>query len=225
MHTMQAAAVILNMPFILVTFVALACALVSAIHDHDFVGAVFVAALAIVLLVVADVLILRNCIITPALRPASESNVDFIESPYSGDIDWNLRYLAICGIDTMNRGRMPTSSHGSMTIHPACLHLFVKDDDEKWTVFGRDECIARANDLRRLCAKTVFYVDRGMSRGMKAALQYCKKNNLPYEKRRVDVEALANLNAPKLPREFIKSVCSADSVESATHYQHIERSD
>ena len=62
-------------------------------------------------------------------------------------------------------------------------------------------------------------------RGMKAALQYCKKNNLPYEKRRVDVEALANLNAPKLPREFIKSVCSADSVESATHYQHIERSD
>ena len=46
-----------------------------------------------------------------------------------------------------------------------------------------------------------------------------------YEKRRVDVEALANLNAPKLPREFIKSVCSADSVESATHYQHIERSD
>ena len=148
MHTMQAAAVILNMPFILVTFVALACALVSAIHDHDFVGAVFVAALAIVLLVVADVLILRNCIITPALRPASESNVDFIESPYSGDIDWNLRYLAICGIDTMNRGRMPTSCFSYSTAAPPSCRA--TSHGRRKTPFSRT---ASGDRSRELCIR------------------------------------------------------------------------
>ena len=42
-----------------------------------------------------------------------------IESPYSGDIDRNIRYLDIAIADaTINYEECPYASHGAMTRHP-----------------------------------------------------------------------------------------------------------
>jgi hypothetical protein len=39
-----------------------------------------------------------------ASKPA-HAKVVFVESPYSGDIDRNVRYLMLCGHDSFMRGR------------------------------------------------------------------------------------------------------------------------
>ena len=131
----------------------------------------------------------------------STSNVcEFIESPYSGNVDGNIRYLILCGIDSFARGKMPTSTHGSMTMHPACQGFFVSDYDSKWKIFGRHEVIDRGQALRRKCARTVFYTDLGWSRGMKAARDYCDANALTYVERRLDVDLVMNMVAAEPDR-------------------------
>ena len=61
----------------------------------------------------------------------------FIESPYSGDVDRNLRYLMICGMDAFARGEMPVSTHSSMTTHPAAKHYYVSDYAKVGRVLAR----------------------------------------------------------------------------------------
>lgn len=119
--------------------------------------------------------------------------VVMIESPYSGDIDRNIRYLGIAMCDSaVLKGECPYASHAYMTQHPRKKDFFVSDYDKKWDTLSRKEAIERSHMIRKRCDKTVFYTDMGWSRGMKFAKQYCKKNNLPYEERTVDVEILSD---------------------------------
>ena len=142
-------------------------------------------------------------------QPAREGTCVFVESPCSGDVDRNLRYLMLCGIDAFARGEMPVATHSFMTAHPAATHYFVSDYADQWDVFSRGEAIQRGQMLRHRCDRTVFYVDFGMSRGMKAAMQYCTDNNLPYEVRLVDVERTQSMNAPLITRELVTAIVGA----------------
>lgn len=129
-----------------------------------------------------------------------------IESPYSGDIDRNMRYLELCGCETTAcYGELHYASHSYMTQHPRAKNYYVSDYDPKWTVVGRDPAIAMSQEMRRRCDMTVFYTDLGWSSGMKSALEYCKKYNLPYTERKLNREKLAE-RVPYCTIEFINAV-------------------
>ncbi len=138
---------------------------------------------------------------TPTLAP-----VVFLESPYSGHIDRNVRYLLLCGLDSYQRGEMPTSSHGTMTMHPTKRDFFVPDDKPKWDVFTRKGGIDRAQSLRHICSKVVFYIDMGLSPGMRAGLKYCKTHNIPVEIRKLDVDLVVSIGAKRITKELILDI-------------------
>lgn len=146
----------------------------------------------------------------PYRPPVPSHSVVFIESPYSGDIDRNIRYLLLCNIDAFARGEMPCSSHGVMTQHPAKLDFYVSDYESRWDVFTRDEAIERAHTLRHVCSKVVFYTDKGMSSGMKTGLEYCQIHQIPYEMRSVDPDLVLGMNAPLIPCELVEAILSKD---------------
>jgi len=134
----------------------------------------------------------------------------FVESPYSGDIDRNVRYLKFCKYDCWARGEMPCSSHDDMTQHPAKKDFYVSDYDEQWTIYGRDGAIEGAHSLRALCAKTVFYTDRGISTGMKAGIEYCKQHNIPYEMRTLNIDNVLSYGNKLMPRRFVEAVVNGE---------------
>lgn len=141
-------------------------------------------------------------------------SVVMIESPYSGDIDRNIRYLALCGFDAgVLHDECVYASHGWMTQHPRAKHFFVSDYDEKWDVLRRDQAICMSQRIRHRCDKTVFYVDLGWSSGMKAAKAYCEEHNLPYEER--------TLNADELSSRI--SFCSKDFIQAIIMNQEYEK--
>jgi hypothetical protein len=140
-------------------------------------------------------------------------NVMFIESPYSGDIDRNIRYLHIAMSDSgVLHNECPYASHAYMTQHPRAKNYFVSDYDNKWNILTRESAIERSQEMRRRCNKTVFYTDRGWSRGMKDAKDYCIKNNLPYEERTVDISALSK-KIFFLNEEFCRAVINDKSYD------------
>jgi hypothetical protein len=107
-----------------------------------------------------------------------KGKVVMIESPYSGDLDRNVRYLGICMADAgVLYGECPYASHAYMTQHPRARGFFVSIERSQW--------------MWHRCDATVFYTDRGWSRGMTAARDYCLIHKLPYEERRVNVAKLS----------------------------------
>lgn len=63
--------------------------------------------------------------------------------------------------------------------------------------------------MRRRCDRTVFYVDLGWSSGMRAAKAYCEEHKLPFEERRLNVNALAQA-APFCSAQFCATIISGD---------------
>ena len=139
----------------------------------------------------------------------------FLESPYSGDIDRNVRYLKLCKYDCWVRNEMPCASHDDMTQHPAKLDFYVSDYDKEWDVYTRDEAINGSHSLRKLCIKTVFYIDLGWSSGMKSALKYCKDNNILFEIRKLNYENVLSLDAKLITFELI------DLIVKGKDYSHL----
>lgn len=133
-------------------------------------------------------------------------SVVFIESPYSGDIDRNMRYLALCMADAaLLFDECPYASHGLMTQHPRAKATFVSDYDAKWNVVTRDGAIEMSHRIRHRSDRTVFYVDRGWSRGMLAAKEYCEANNLPYSVRALKIDELSYA-IPFCSKEFCHAI-------------------
>jgi hypothetical protein len=140
-------------------------------------------------------------------------SVAMIESPYSGDIDRNIRYLALCSFDAgILHDECPYASHASMTQHPRSKNMFVSDYDKKWDVFTRDKAIHMSQRMRKRCDKTVFYIDLGWSNGMKEAIKYCEKNGLPYEERKIDVSKLSE-KISFCSKEFCEAILEGKSYE------------
>lgn len=130
----------------------------------------------------------------------------FVESPYSGDIDRNVRYLLLCTYDCWVRDEFPTHSHGCMTQHPAKRDFFVSDYDPAWDVYTREAAIDGAHALRRACSKTIFYTDLGWSSGMKDGLKYCKENQIPYEIRTLNVLNVLVMKAPLITANLVEAI-------------------
>lgn len=130
----------------------------------------------------------------------------FIESPYSGEIDRNIRYLLLCTYDCWVRGEFAVSSHGNMTQHPAKRDFFVSDYDLDWNVYTRETAIEGAHALRHACSQTVFYDDLGWSTGMKEGRAYCDANSIPYEIRKLNVANVMAMNARLISKPLIEAI-------------------
>lgn len=97
-----------------------------------------------------------------------------LESPYAGNVKGNLRYARECLLDSLRRGEAPLASH--------LLYTQVLDDanpDE------RAQGIAAGLAWRSVAECSVFYVDRGWSRGMLEAKAGAERGGHTIEERRL----------------------------------------
>lgn len=107
-------------------------------------------------------------------------DLSYVESPYSGDIEANVEYARRAMHNEMTRGRAPFLSHLLYTQHPTAG--FVHDDDEEHKHAGRERAIELAGRFRTVPGMiTVFYIDKGWSRGMLEAKKVCEEKGLPFE--------------------------------------------
>lgn len=120
------------------------------------------------------------------------NKIVLIESPYSGDIPRNIAYAQRCMYDSRMRGEITLATHLLWTQHHLAPQHFVSDYDEKYEVpnCGRDVSLQQICALREMIqregGKVVFYIDYGYSSGMTHGLEHCKRNNIPYEERRLN---------------------------------------
>ena len=98
----------------------------------------------------------------------------YVESPYAGDVENNMRYLKDCLADCLRRHENPYASHLFFT-------QFLDDTD----LYQRKLGITLGDEWRLLCDCTVFYVDLGWSRGMLAGKDFCLDRELSYRIRSI----------------------------------------
>jgi hypothetical protein len=104
-----------------------------------------------------------------------------VESPYAGatdvELNRNIRYLERCLRDCIDRGETPYASHKMLTV---CLNDKVPEE--------RALGIAAGLVWRRLAERRVFYIDHGMSRGMKGAEELYEREGLSFVQRSIGAE-------------------------------------
>lgn len=111
-------------------------------------------------------------------RPSNETQETrpmrriILESPYAGDIEANVRYAQKALKDSLDRGEAPLASH---LLYPQVL------DDTKPE--ERKLGIAVGFEWMGLADAMAVYTDHGISRGMKAAIDYAHVISLPVEYR------------------------------------------
>src|SRR3989338_4218942 len=85
-----------------------------------------------------------------------------LESPYAGDVEVNLNYLRLCMRDCLMRGEAPFASHGLYT------QLGVLNDcDPEEHKLGIEAGLVWGTVAR----KTVVYIDKGISKGMRQGIE------------------------------------------------------
>lgn len=95
-----------------------------------------------------------------------------IESPYAGDVERNIVYARQCLKDSLNKGEAPLASHLLYT-----QEGILDDNIKEERLQGIDAGLA----WKEVAELHVFYIDYGMSEGMKYANDYANKNNIPTE--------------------------------------------
>lgn len=111
-----------------------------------------------------------------------------VESPYSwktpDEKKRNLKYVMTAVEWLRRKGFAPYASHLIDTTH--AQHYidtgspYVADNcDVKYNVLGRDAAIESSMAFRECCNAAYFFVDFGMTGGMKAALDFFKERNVP----------------------------------------------
>jgi hypothetical protein len=83
-----------------------------------------------------------------------------IESPYSGEVEENVRYARECLFDCLARGEAPFASH--------LLYTQILDDTNP---DQRARGIRAGFEWMFVANYVVVYVDRGISRGMKLGIE------------------------------------------------------
>jgi len=97
-----------------------------------------------------------------------------IESPYAGDVDFNLRYLRACMRDCLVRGEAPYASHALYTQEG------VLDDTDP---AEREHGIQAGFAWRSAAQATIVYLDLGISKGMDYGIAHAKRGSRPVEYR------------------------------------------
>lgn len=98
-----------------------------------------------------------------------------LESPYAGDVERNEQYLDRCILDCLERKEAPFASHG--------LYTSALDDlnpDERALGIGAGLAWSDVADY------VVFYIDHGMSNGMRVALTHHKKKGKEVKFRKIN---------------------------------------
>ena len=97
-----------------------------------------------------------------------------IESPFAGDVKRNVEYAKKCLKHSLDLGEAPIASH--------LLYTQVLDDNID---VERHNGIMAGLAWLRVADVHVFYVDYGMSNGMKAAMSYSKSVGIRIVKRKI----------------------------------------
>jgi len=117
------------------------------------------------------------------INPKRKHPFVLVESPYSGDIERNVTYAQRAMRFLRSMDMVVFVSHLLWTqCHLAERH-YAPDNSEKYRTpnCGREKALEHLEDIRRECDKVYFFEDYGWSSGMKAGLEHCKKENIPYE--------------------------------------------
>jgi hypothetical protein len=99
-----------------------------------------------------------------------------IESPYAGDVEWNIVYLRACLHDSLMRGEAPFASHGLYT------QSGVLDDKN---AEERRRGMEAGWAWTQVCDAVIVYEDMGHSVGMTAGIQRALDLGKPVEYRRL----------------------------------------
>lgn len=108
-----------------------------------------------------------------------------IESPYAGDVDRNMRYLAACERWCLLHGRAPFASHRAYTQ--------ALDDND---FFERKLGIEAGYEWGRLAEEVLFFVDYGASEGMRKAYRMWSSHGKKMTAVRLGAERLAEAGLP-----------------------------
>ena len=105
----------------------------------------------------------------------------YLESPYAGNVEKNIKYARLCMKDSLDRGEYPFASHLLYT-----QENILNDNDPVERTLG----IEAGFSFAKLCSKTVIYVDLGISNGMMLGIEDAIKN-----KRIIEVRYLKNFKS------------------------------
>lgn len=97
-----------------------------------------------------------------------------IESPYTGDVERNVRYAKACVMDCLRRGEAPYASHLFYT-----QVGLLDDTNPEERKLGMEA--GKAWELNAVL--TVIYTDLGISKGMAWGIEECEAAGRPYEYR------------------------------------------
>lgn len=99
-----------------------------------------------------------------------------LESPYAGEIERNLKYARECLKDSLNRGEAPIASHLLYTQEGVLNDEIIEE---------RMQGINSGLAWKSVCDLQVFYIDYGMSSGMKYAKKYAEEMGIEIEFRKI----------------------------------------
>lgn len=98
-----------------------------------------------------------------------------LETPFAGDVEGNLKFARECMHDMLISGESPYASHLLYT-QPNVLDDNIPEERELGIYAG-----FAWKHLPEV--HTVFYLDKGTSRGMQLAKDYCIENDMSFEER------------------------------------------
>lgn len=99
-----------------------------------------------------------------------------LESPYAGDIIENLKYARECVRDSLSRGEAPIASHLLYT-----QDGILDDNIPEERQWG----ISAGLEWKSVADKHIFYIDRGISKGMEYAMNFATEKSIPMEFRNI----------------------------------------
>jgi len=95
-----------------------------------------------------------------------------VESPYAGDVEENLIYARLCCRDSYMRGENPFASH---LFYTQFMDDKLKEEREAGILLGFEHW--------ERASKIVFYIDKGLSNGMRSALDRAIDHQMRVEMR------------------------------------------
>jgi hypothetical protein len=98
----------------------------------------------------------------------------FLESPYAGDVEENVRYARACLADSLRRGEAPFASH-LLYAQEGVLDETVPEERMAGVMAGQE--------FLAICAASVVYADRGISPGMRLGIAAAERLGIPVERR------------------------------------------
>ena len=99
-----------------------------------------------------------------------------LESPFAGDVQANIDYARLCVRDSLLRGEAPIASHLLYT-----QEGILDDNVPEERLQGINAGLA----WRKVADKSVVYVDRGITEGMKYGIKCAEESLVPVEYRKL----------------------------------------